>query len=98
MATGKMNRGLGENPLGSVVNPPKLDPDAPTAAFIVGSGRGGGLHAVLWVQRMFPNHFKNFVFVNARTVDSQSYGGEESLRLLKQEAAVSLKYFINFCN
>ncbi len=87
-----------EQPFGSVVNPPKLDPAAPTAAFIVGSGRGGGLHALLWVQRMFPNHFKNFVFINARTVDSQSYGGEESLRLLKQEAAVSLKYFVNFCN
>ena len=36
--------------------------------------------------------------INARTVDSQSYGGEESLRLLRQEAAVSLKYFVNFCN
>jgi hypothetical protein len=56
------------------------------------------MHALLWVQRMFPNHFRNFVFINARTVDSQSYGGEESLRLLKQEAAVSLKYFVNFCN
>jgi len=36
----------------------------------VGSSRGGGLYALLWVQRMFPGHFRNFVFVNARTVDS----------------------------
>ena len=87
-----------EQPFGSVVKPPKLEPEAPTAAFIVGSHRGGGLHALLWVQRMFPNHFRNFVFINARTVDSQSYGGEESLRLLRQEATVSLNYFVNFCN
>src|SRR5712692_7050678 len=87
-----------EQRFGSVVKPPKLEPEAPTAAFIVGSHRGGGLHALLWVQRMFPNHFRNFVFINARTVDSQSYGGEESLRLLRQEATVSLNYFVNFCN
>src|SRR6266852_3775153 len=87
-----------EQPFGSVVKPPKLEPEAPTAAFIVGSHRGGGLHALLWVQRMFPNHFRNFVFINGRTVDSQSYGGEESLRLLRQEATVSLNYFVNFCN
>ena len=36
-----------------------------------GRARGGGLHALLWVQRMFPDHFKNFIFVNARAVDSQ---------------------------
>jgi len=87
-----------EQPFGSAVKPPKLEPEAPTAAFIVGSHRGGGLHALLWVQRMFPNHFRNFVFINGRTVDSQSYGGKESLRLLKQEATVSLNYFVNFCN
>jgi len=83
---------------GSVVNPPKIDSARPTAAFIVGSSRGGGLHALLWVQRMFPGHFHNFVFLNARTVDSQSYGGAESLALLKQEATVSLNYFVNFCH
>jgi amino acid transporter len=85
-------------PFGSAVGSPKLDPTQPTAAFIVGSSRGGGLHALLWVQRMFQGHFRNFVFINARTVDSQSYGGEESLRLLKQEATVALNYFVNFCN
>jgi amino acid transporter len=94
----KFDELVSEQPFGSVVNPPKLDPNAPTAAFIVGSSRGGGLHALLWVQRMFPNHFRNFVFINARSVDAQSYGGEESLRLLRQEATVSLNYFVNFCN
>jgi amino acid transporter len=94
----KFDELLSEQAFGSVVNPPKIEPKAATAAFIVGSSRGGGLHALLWVQRMFPDHFRNFVFINGRSVDSQSYGGEESLRLLKQEAAVSLNYFVNFCN
>jgi amino acid transporter len=85
-------------PFGSVVNPPKPDPARPTAAFLVGSSRGGGLHALLWVQRMFPDHFRNFIFVNARTVDSQSFGGREDLEAMKVEANASLSYFVNFCN
>jgi amino acid transporter len=83
---------------GSESNPPPLEPMAPTAVFVVGSSRGGGLHALLWVQRMFPDHFKNFVFVNARTVDAQVYGGEEALQTLKMQATTSLKYFERFCN
>ena len=64
----------------------------------MGSSRGGGLHALLWVQRMFPDHFRNFIFVNARTVDSQSFGGREDLAAMKVEANASLSYFVNFCN
>ena len=85
-------------PFGSIVTPAALNPELPTAVFLVGSSRGGGLHALLWVQRMFPNHFKNFVFVNARTVDSRSYGGQEDLESLKVEANASLSYFVNFCH
>ena len=51
--------------------------------FMVGSSRGGGLHTLLWVQRLFPDHFKNFVFINARAVDAQSYGGAEQIEELE---------------
>jgi len=83
---------------GSVATPPKPDPQKPTAVFLVGSSRGGGLHALLWVQRLFPDHFKNFVFVSVGTVDSHSYGGAEDLEMMKMEANVALTYFVNFCN
>ena len=52
---------------GSNANPPKIDPEGPTAVFMVGSSRGGGMHALLWVQRMFQNHFRNFVFAMQET-------------------------------
>jgi len=81
-----------------VCRPPLLEPDAPTAVFFVGSSRGGGLHTLLWVQRIFPGHFKNFVFVNARTVDVQAYGGEHILEKLKASASASLDYFVRFCH
>ncbi len=72
--------------------------DDQTAVFIVGSSRGGGLHALLWVQRMFPGHFKNFIFVNARTVDSHAYGGIGAMEAMRAEAADTLEFFVDFCH
>lgn len=85
-------------PFGPHVGPVEPDPDSQTAVFIVGSSRGGGLHALLWVQRMFPGHFKNFIFVNARTVDSHVYGGEGAVEHMRAEANATLKYFVDFCH
>ena len=91
--------GVFENiPFGSVTQPPKIDPEAPTAVFLVGSSRGGGMHALLWVQRMFPGHFRNFVFINARAVDAHVYGGQQRLEEMKIGATVALNYFVNFCH
>jgi amino acid transporter len=73
------------------------NPEDQTAVFIVGSSRGGGLHALLWVQRMFPGHFKNFIFLNARTVDSHAYGGEGAVEQMRAEANATLKFFVDFC-
>ena len=79
-------------------NPPKLDPDAPTAVFVVGSSRGGGIHTVLWVQRLFPNHFKNFVFITAKAVDAQSYGGSEQIGDLRAALERALAFYVNYCH
>lgn len=85
-------------PFGPNREPVEPDPEAQTAVFIVGTSRGGGLHALLWVQRMFPNHFKNFLFVNARTVDYHAYGGEGAMEKMRAEAAETLEYFVDFCH
>ena len=73
------------------------DPLAQTAVFVVGTSRGSGLHSLLWVQRMFPGHFKNFIFVNARTVDVQAHGGEGAVEQLRAEANATLQFFVDFC-
>ena len=85
-------------PFGPQTGTKEPSPDDQTAVFIVGTSRGGGLHALLWVQRMFPGHFKNFVFVNARTVDSHAYGGEGAVEQMRAEANATLKYFVDFCH
>jgi amino acid transporter len=84
-------------PFGPVMGSVEPDKESQTAVFIVGSSRGGGLHALLWVQRMFPGHFKNFLFVNARTVDSHAYGGIGALEKMREEAADTLEFFVDFC-
>ena len=82
----------------AVDNAPKLDASAPTAVFIVGSSRSGGVYALQWVRREFPGHFKNCVFMNVRTVDAQSYGGTENIERLRAQASQALTYFVNYCH
>jgi amino acid transporter len=77
---------------------PKLEPKAPTAVFVVGSCRSGGIYALDWVSREFPGHFKNFVFMNVRTVDAKGYGGTEELDQLRAQAQDTLTFFVNYCN
>ncbi|MEO7495128.1 MAG: APC family permease [Massilia sp.] len=84
-------------PFGSVSTTIEPDREAQTAVFIVGTSRGGGLHALLWVLRMFPGHFKNFLFVNARTVDAHAYGGEGALEKIRHDAEETLEFFVDFC-
>lgn len=84
-------------PLKEVANPPQPDRQNPTAVFFVGKNRGVGMHALLWVQRLFPGHFRNFVFVSVGEVDSQSYDGPGALRTLQYEIENSLRYYENFC-
>ena len=84
-------------PFGTRMEALTPDPANQTAVFIVGTSRGGGLHALLWVQRMFPAHFKNFIFVNARTVDSHAYGGEGAVEQMRAEANATLQFFVDFC-
>ena len=85
-------------PLQEVQNPPQPDPQKPTAVFFVGKNRGVGMHAMLWVQRLFPGHFRNFVFVSVGEIDAQRYDGPGALRTLQYEIENSLRYYENFCH
>jgi hypothetical protein len=87
-----------DQPFGPHVGPVLPELHDQTAVFIVGNSRGGGLHALLWVQRMFPDHFKNFIFLNARTVDSHAYGGSDAMEQMRRNADATLMYFVDFCH
>ncbi len=76
---------------------PKLDPAQPTAVLFVGKHRGLGIHALLWVLRLFPGHYRNFVFLSVGEVDAQSYDGQGALRTLQYTIENSLRYYVHYC-
>jgi Amino acid permease len=77
---------------------PDLKPNEPTAVFVVGSNRWGGIYALEWVRREFPGHFRNFVFMSARTVDAKCFSGADELDEERKKAEETLSYFVTYCN
>ncbi|MEX3936463.1 APC family permease [Paraburkholderia phymatum] len=77
--------------------PAKLDPTLPTAILLVGKHRGASMHALLWVNRLFPGHFRNIIFLAVGEVDAQSYEGAEHLEKLRQTITSSLDYYVAHC-
>jgi hypothetical protein len=78
--------------------PPALQPDEPTAVFLVSANRGLGLHTVGRVEALFPGHFRNFIFVSVGTVDSESFGSDQSLRTLQYETRATLDGLVNYAH
>ena len=50
---------------------------AKTAVFFVTKHYGAGLHALLWVRRLFPNVFANFIFLTSGEIDSESFANDD---------------------
>jgi amino acid transporter len=69
---------------------PELAIEGPTAIVLVESYGGLGVHTVLSVQRLFPRHFKNFVFVTAGLVDSAQFKGVDELGALEAKVRSDL--------
>jgi amino acid transporter len=76
-----------------VVNP---DPAEPTAAILVASFGGLGLHTFLTLFRQFPNHFKGVVFVSVGVIDSREFKGEGTVEALKESVEGNLKKYVEF--
>lgn len=77
--------------------PTKPDPSLPTAILLVGKHRGASMHALLWVNRLFPGHFRNIIFLAVGEVDAKSYEGAEHLDKLRQTITASLDYYVGHC-
>jgi len=73
-----------------------MNPKAPTAVICVASFSGFGLHQILSIERLFPRHFQNFIFVSAAVVDSGSFKGAEEIESLREETAESLRRYVEW--
>jgi hypothetical protein len=77
--------------------PPK-NPTAPTAAIIVRDFDGVAVHALLTIPRLFPNHFKNVVFISVGVIDSGQFKGQKEIDNLHRAKEEDLKSFVEFAN
>jgi len=77
---------------------PEVDPAKPTAVLFVGKHLGANMHTLLWVPRLFPNHFKNYVFLAVGEVDAQSFEGHEQLERLRATMEKSLGICVAHCH
>jgi amino acid transporter len=85
---------LSDLPMPERETAPELAPDGPTAVVLVESYAGLGIHTLLTVQRMFPRHFKNMVFVSVGLVDSGQFKGTESVQVLEQKVQGDLERYV----
>lgn len=87
-----------KQPIVHQLNPVQIDHQQPTAVILVGKSTGVAMHTLLNVIRMFPRHFKNFVFLSAGIVDVESFAGQSSLENLRKEVNDNLQYFVDYCH
>ena len=94
----KLNRELGDLPRMAAGSPgaapEHLDPRKPTAAVLVGSYGGVGIHTMLNVFRAFPGHFKNLVFLSVGVVDSGEFKGEHAVENLRERTEEMLTNYV----
>lgn len=76
---------------------PKMDVRAPTAVFLVGESAASGMHTFLWVQRLFPDVFKNFVFASVGEIDVEEFTDQAQWQRLRRDTKKNLKDYVNFC-
>jgi hypothetical protein len=74
---------LGAIPAAPGARPGPPDPLHATAAVLVGSYGGLGIHTTLNIFRAFPGHFKNLVFLSVGVIDSGGFKGGDSVDELR---------------
>jgi amino acid transporter len=78
---------------------PKPEPvgrSTPTAVFLVSGFNGLGIHSLLQVQKYFPKHFKNAVFLSVGVLDSAKFKGADEVENLRRETERDLNRYVEF--
>jgi amino acid transporter len=73
---------------------PELATEGPTAIVLVETYSGLGIHTLLSIQRLFPRHFRNSVFVSVGSVDSAQFKGVLELGALEQKVRGDLEQYV----
>jgi hypothetical protein len=93
-ALGKLYAELSQLPTSSSTPPGEIDPKKPTAAVLVGSFGGVGIHTTLNIFRTFPGHFKNLVFISVGVIDSGGMKGEDAIDELRTRTEETVRKYL----
>ncbi len=66
----------------------------PTAVLLVGRYGGLGIHSLIDIQRLFPKHFKNYLFVSIGVIDAASMKGAEEVEHVHERTEADLKRYV----
>jgi amino acid transporter len=75
----------------------ELDHKLPTAILTVDRFSGYGIHQILSIHMLFPNYYKNFVFVSVAVVDSGNFKGSDEMGHLEADARENLEKYVAWC-
>jgi amino acid transporter len=95
---GSLDDVLTNLPVSEPKDPPELAPEGPTAIVLVESYGGLGIHTFLSSQRMFPRHYRNFVFCSVGLVDSGQFKGVQDLEALEAKTRADLERYVQLAN
>jgi hypothetical protein len=56
------------------------------------------VHSLLTIQRLFPQYFRNFIFVSVGVIDSASFQGVEEVEAVRRKTEQALKDYVNAAN
>lgn len=89
---------FGANARSAPEEKPKMDPRQQTAVFLVGGSSATAMHTFLWVQRLFPGVFKNYVFASVGEIDTEEFSDESRWHALRRDTKATLKQYVDFCS
>jgi len=90
----RLNSIMDALPSSEAATTPEIDPKRPTAVLLVGGYGGMGVHALLTIQKLFPGHFANIVFVSIGVIDAATMKGVHEVDRLRQQTRDSLASYV----
>jgi hypothetical protein len=90
----RLDQELPSVPASRPAEPKKIEPRQPTAVLLVGAYAGLGIHSLLTIQRLFPNYYKNFVFISIGVIDSATFKNIAEVEEVRERTESSLKKYV----
>jgi hypothetical protein len=75
----------------------RFDHRLPTAVVTVDRFSGYGLHQILSIHMLFPNYYRNLIFVSVAVVDSGTFKGSEEMGRLEANTRENLEKYVAWC-